>query len=244
MKYILNIANVVLIFLLCSCGAEKNNNKIIVGISADNPPYEFLQENNITGFDIELIEIIAQKMQKNIELKNMDFNGLIPALTSKSVDMVISGVSVTEERKKSVDFSIIYLNSNTVVLFKKTSNISSEQDLANKMIGASAGTTWEEIAKSLSRKYTNTEPSIMSNNLMLIEELKNSRISAVVLEKAQALKFIQENSEFSFIDLVDYSTAFAIALPKNSELKTSVDKIIEEMKLSGEMKKLTDKWFN
>ncbi len=105
---------------LSGCGDEKNPNVLIVGISPDNAPYEYLDEkSNIIGIDVEIIEHIGKKLNKTIKIKNIDFNALVPSLQAGHVDLIISGISQTPERAAQIDFSESYLDSSNAIFFLK-----------------------------------------------------------------------------------------------------------------------------
>lgn len=227
--------------LLISCGEQSRDGNLIVGTAADNPNYEFIQEGQIVGFDIDLINAIGEKLGKKIIIKNFDFNGLLAALAGKNIDMVIAGLSVTEERKNHVSFSNSYLSTKLSVLHRKSDNFTSSKDLDNKIIGVQLGTTWAIIAQDLS-KQINIKINYLSNNLMLVEELKSNVVDAVIVETSQSRKFIENNQELTSFDLPAFSSEFAIALPKNSELVNNVNKAITELTKDGTINNLTKKW--
>lgn len=239
------ILSTLLLFLGIFCtGCSESSNKedvIVVGTSADNPPYEFIQEGKITGFDIDLIEAIAAKLGKKVVIKNLDFHGLIAALTSNNIDLVIAGLSPTPEREAKIDFTRGYIGTNVTVLYRTKDSLKSANDLKNKIVGAQLGTTWDNIAKDLGAKLDFKVHSL-SNNLMLVEELRSKVIDAVILEQLQAKKFIANNTEFASFNLDELSSKFAIALPKNSPLKEQINKVIEELEKNGTMARLKKKW--
>ena len=161
----------VLSISLCACGKKntssnkkdvlttiKENKKITLATSPDYPPFEFLISENgqskIVGFDIELAKEIAKKIGVELEIKQMDFDALIPALKSGQVDMVITGMSPNEERKKSVDFSDIYFEGKNAVLVeeKNAKNFTDEQSLKDKKIGVQKGSTQEVYVKDVLKK--------------------------------------------------------------------------------------------
>ena len=235
----------ILSLLLCSCNNKDNNNLFIIGTSADNPPYEFLDQGKVTGFDIEFAEFLSKKMKKNIEIRNMDFPGLIPALIAGHLDAVIAGLSETDERKQSVDFSNQYSESRIAVIYKKISGITNIESLKDKRIGSQLGTTWEVTIKKILEKFESAHYVSMTNNLALVEELKNDRIHAVVLEKKQAERFLNQYPEFDMmlLDAINISN-FAIALQKNSKYLEDINKAIEELKADGTIEALQNKWLN
>lgn len=231
----------ILSILLVACNDSNNDNTLYVATSADNPPYEHMRKGEIVGFDIDLINEIGQYLKKDIELKNVEFPGLLASLASRNVDLVIAAMSVTEERQKKVDFSTPYTSSNIAVLFRSSDAFKSEKDLKGKIVGAQLGTTWSFIAHELSLKECFEDKSL-ANNLMLVEELKNQRIDAVILEESQVQKFMEKNQGLASFPLAQYNSRFAITLPKNSALTPDINKAILALKSNGTIARLAQKW--
>ncbi len=227
--------------LLTSCNNESTSQEIIVATSADNPPYEFIQDGKIVGLDIDIINAIGSKLEKKIIIENFDFNGLIPALTSKNVDMVIAGLTVTSEREKYVSFSVPYTVTNVSILYRLEDDIKETKDLENKIIGVQAGTTWAIIAQDLAKQF-NGKINYLSNNLILVEELKTKVVDVIVLEELQSKKFKENNPQLGSFSLVEFSSSLAIALEKDSQLKEKVNKAISALEKDGTISSIRKKW--
>ena len=227
-------------FFLLSCSNLNDTDNLVVATSADNPPYEYVRRGTIEGFDIDLIKEIGRRLDKSVTIKNMDFHGLLAALASHNVDLVIAGMSITEERKSKVDFSIPYLTTKVNFLVRKDSNITKLQDLNSKKVGSQLGTTWSMIAATLASEH-GFKNKTLASNLMLVEELKLGRIDALILEEFQARKFVQKNH-----DLINFSvnngSALSIAIPKKSQLKKPLDQAIQDIKNDGTLDQLKKKW--
>lgn len=236
--------NLLLMFLstiLVSCGEFKDNNTWVVGTSADNPPYEFMRDGEIVGFDIDLMVAIGQHLGKNIEFRNMEFHGLLAALSSNNVDMVIAGMSITPERQKRVEFSTPYTDARIALLFRRDDKFRELEDLKGKYVGAQLGTIWTLISHDMSTKY-NYRTKALANNLMLVEELKGKRLDAVILEESQAQKFVEKTPELSVFPVKQYGSSFAIALPRNTKCKKNIDHTIKQLKGNGTISALAKKW--
>lgn len=228
------------ILALSACGSKKDDNSWIVATSADNPPYEYMERGQIKGFDIDLIKEIGKRFDKNIIFKNTDFHGLLAALGSNNVDLVIAGMTPTEERTNKVDFSAPYIKTKIAFLVKKEANISSLEGLRGKKVGSQLGTIWANIANDLAEEY-HFKNKTLTNNLMLVEELKLARIDAVMMEQVQVQRLMNKSDIFSSFEIENLSE-FAIAMPKDSMLKEQIDKAIAEMEADGTMKALQEKW--
>ena len=229
------------ISFLTACDKRDDDSVWIVGTSADNPPYEYMENGEIVGFDIDLVTAIGAHLGKEIEIKNMDFHGLLAALNSGSVDMVIAGLSVTTERKERVDFSMPYTKANIAILYRTSSGFAKLEDLQGKIVGAQLGTIWSYIANQMAVAHK-SKVSALSSNLMLVEELKTKRIDAMVLEISQAEQFSAKNKMLSFFPVKEYGSAFAIAIPKQSGLKNNIDHTIKLLRNKGTIQKLEQKW--
>lgn len=133
-----------------------------MGTSADYPPFEYVDSakgEEIIGFDVDLAKAIAEKLGYEIQVKDMDFNGLIPALETSQVDFVLAGMTPTEERKENVDFSDVYYTASHMIVSKKGSGIESLEDLDGKTIGVQLASIQadkaEEIAETVDMTVEN-----------------------------------------------------------------------------------------
>lgn len=193
--------------------------KIVLGTSADYPPYEFQAvidgKNTIVGFDIAIAEAIAKDLGVTLEIKDMDFDGLLAALVSGNIDFVIAGMTPTAERSKNVDFSNIYYYAEHGVLIRAADAGKYNADvstLADKMVGAQRGAIQAGLAKTRIKGVAEDqtdEPHAQVKELGklpdLIMELKNSKVEAVVVEKPVAKAYLGANPDlmlasYSFSD--------------------------------------------
>jgi len=224
------------ILLLILCGCNNSSDKLVIGTSGDNPPYEYIKDNQVVGIDIDIIKSIAKVLDKEIEIKNMDFSMLIPSLITGHVDLIIAGLNSTEERRKNVDFSDIYFASpNLAILFKKDKNLSM-LNIKNKILGAQVGTTWSNIAHNLSNNVRE-----LSSNLVLIEELNIGNIDALVLEESQTLEFVKKYNNLTYF-IIDQSSDFVIALAKNSKMTKEINNAIRKLKEEKIIEKIKNEW--
>ena len=237
----------IFVLFLSSCNNRDNSEvapgKLVVGTSADNPPYEFIKDGEVVGFDIDLAREIAEEMTRELIIKNLDFPGLLPSVLSNNVDMVISALSITPERLNNVDFSMSYGSSEMAVLYLGNTEYK-EEDFADKVIGVQFGTTWEEYAKKRIENSLKGRVKSLANNLSLVQELLNKNIDIVVMEGLQVSKFSKKYKELNYKIIKDTKTEFAIALPKNSEFTNQVNEILQKLEKKGAINKLKEKWLN
>lgn len=213
----------------------KKSGKLIVGTSADYPPYEFYTEKNgktsISGFDIEIAKAIAKDLGVKLEIKDMNFDGLLPALKTNSVDMVIGGMAPTEERKKSVDFSEPYYKAKQSILIRKEDEdkFKTVADLKGKTIGAQKSSTQEKIAQT---EIEN--PNLVSIPVFtdLILELRTKKIDALVCENTVAIPYTikYNNLKLVNINFKESRKDSAVAINKGKQdLVKRINKVISEL---------------
>lgn len=228
------------IFLI-SCSSEENKlesikqkGKIVLGTSADYPPYEFpfIDENGveqIVGFDIDIAKEIAKDLGVELVIKNLDFSGLLDALNSNSVDFILSGISPTEERKQSIDFSDIYYTANHVIV-TLNQNIKSLDDLANLTVGVQLGSIQDRLAQE---HLKNSEIKTLLRIPELILELLSGKVDALIMEFPVASQYQKNNPELIIIDEPKLNTSTngsAVGIKKGQEeLVAQINKTIERL---------------
>lgn len=229
------------IFLI-SC-SSKQEEKLVVGISPDNKPYEFIQNGELKGFDVDFIKEVAKRLNKSIEFKTIDFHGLIPSLNSQDTDLLISQISPTQKRRENVDFSEIYNVSNSSIITNPNFKINSVQDLENKILAAQLGSTLYFKAKKLKKEVPTLTLKTIANLMLMIEELKNHNVDAMIVDVTQGKAIVETNQNLNTFNLDDIVES-AIAIRKDSILKDKINDIIHNLKQEGFIKKLEQKWFD
>ena len=217
--------------------------------SPDYPPYEYYdikgRETQIVGFDVDIAKAIAKQLGFKLKVMESDFNGLIPALQGNRADFVMAGMTPTEERKKNVDFSIIYYEAKDTIVAPKGSNLKQPQDLSGKKVGVQLGTIQEQNAKKIAQKVTGIQLKQLNKVPEVIQEIKSKRIDAAIVEDTVAKGFAQANPELEFNVIPKEEVAgSAIAFPKSSPFVEPFNKVLQQMKDKGELEKLTTKWFS
>ncbi len=219
-----------------------------VGTEPTFAPFEFMdtKTRDYTGYDIDLIKAVAKKAGYKVQIQNMGFDALIPALKTGTVDVVIAGMSITPEREKQVDFSAPYYKSGLSYLIRKdeAGKIKSFKNLEGKRIAVQIGNTGAEYAKNI--KGTNVVAFNTTNDAFM--DLASTNSDAVILDrpvlayflktKPAAAKKMQLSTEIA--DAEDYG--FAVN-KGNTKLLNALNKALEEMKADGELQKIHDKWF-
>ncbi len=222
---------------------------LVMATSADYPPYEFYEtakgEGKPIGFDIDIATYITKELGYELEVKDMDFNGIIPALQSERADFAMSGMTPTEERKQSVDFSSIYYDAKNTIVTIEGSAYKSYKELAGKKVGVQLGTTQAEEAKTKAEEVGGITIEPRNKISDLIQEVKAGRIDAAIIEDTVAKGYIKTNPDLVFTEIEESGelSGSAIAFPKDSELVDKFEAVLQEMKENGELEKLVQKWF-
>ncbi len=227
--------------LLISCEKKEQAATLIVGTSADNPPYEFIQNGEIVGIDIDIIKAIGERLNKKVIIKNFDFNGLLAALVSENIDVAVAELSITPERAEYISFSNSYATAKFAVLYRLEENVQSIDDLHNKIIGVQLGSILEKTAEELS-KTMNVKVHSLANSLMLVEELKAKVVDVIISEEFQNKKLQEANPNLASHTLEEFSSEFALGLSKNSGLITEINEAIDLLKKDGTINKIMKKW--
>ena len=237
-----------------STAASDNSSKPLSGksykiaLNATFAPFESLSVDSkgnteYVGFDIDLLKAMAKDLGFSYTIDNMDFNGLVGALQSSRDDFVISGISPTAERKKTVDFTDSYFTCKTAVIEKKGGKITDVAGLKGKKIAASFGTDYETFAKSAGAVV-----SSMDSSTLVMQELLSGRVEGAILDASQAAVQVKQNSglEYHVLSSAELnggvSDTFAIACPKGSPLVTTFNTELKKLQDNGTVSKLITKW--
>jgi len=186
--------------------------KLYVGTNAEFKPYEYLENNKMLGFDIELMELLGKELGYEIKWQDMSFDGLLPALQMKKIDAVIAGMSATPERKKAVAFSKPYFKAKQVVITKGVDkSLKSFKDLAGKKVGVMLGFTGDTVVSEI--KGVKVERFNAAYAAILA--LSQNKIDAVVLDSEPAKKYTANNKQFVIANIPAEEEDYAIAFRKN-----------------------------
>ena len=219
-----------------------------MGTNASFPPYEFYDDETgeIVGIDAEVAAAICEKLGYELEIVDMDFDAIIPAVTTGKIDFGMAGMTVTEERMQSVDFTTSYATGIQVVIVKEDSAIASVDDLfaegANHKIGVQQGTTGdiycsgdiEEAGLGTIERYKNGTDAVLA--------LTSGKVDCVVIDNQPALKYVEANEGLKILDTEYAVEDYAIALAKDSELTAKINAALEELIADGTVQAIIDKY--
>lgn len=217
---------------------------LTVGTNAEFPPFEYVgDDGQPDGFDIALIKAIGDKLGVKVDVQNMEFDSLIASIGNK-IDVAIAGMTVTDERKQSVDFSDSYYDALQYVVVPKGSDIRTADDLKGKKIGVQLGTTGMFIAED---DIENSDVSSYNKAVDAVNDLVNGKVELVIIDKNPALVFAGKYpDDVEALDGAQFGFGvenYAIALPKgDAELLKAINGALDELKKDGTFDRLVSEY--
>lgn len=219
---------------------------LIMSTNAAFPPYEMTNDaGEFEGIDVEIAQAIADKLGLELRIDDMDFDSaLLAAQTGKS-DMVMAGVSVTEDRLVNLDFTESYATGIQVVIVPEDSDIESIDDLTGKMIGVQRGTTGDlycsDTVENGGFGAENVTP--YDNGLIAVQNLINGQVDCVVIDNAPAQEFVAANPGLKILDTEYVNEDYAIGVKKgNTQMLDAINGALAELKADGTVQSIIDKY--
>lgn len=224
------------------CAQKSDSEKLTVATNAEFQPFEYMDNNKIVGIDVDIVNVIAKDMNKTPEIENMDFDSVIPCVTTGKAELGVAGISKTPDRENSVDFSDPYYDAKNVVIVKSdNTSISDKKSLKGKKIAVQKGTTGDDLATSITG-----DSNVVRFNASTdaVTDLKNGKVDAVIIDSFPAQTFVKQNTDLKIVEGTSFSSEqYCIAVKKgNKDLLSKINKIIKQMKDSGEMDKIIKKY--
>ena len=215
--------------------------KLIMSTNAAFPPYEMTTDSGeFEGIDIETAQAIADKLGLELQIDDMEFDAALLAVQQGKSDMVMAGVTVTDERQNVMDFTDSYATGIQSIIVKEDSDIASVDDLAGKKIGTQRGTTGYLYC---SDDFGDENVVAYDNGLTAVQMLNNGQVDCVVIDNAPAKEFIAANPGLKLLDTAYVEESYAIGIGKgNTELKDAINTALEELKADGTLQAIVDKY--
>ena len=215
--------------------------KLIMSTNAAFPPYEMTTDSGeFEGIDIETAQAIADKLGLELQIDEMDFDAALLAVQQGKSDMVMAGVTVTDERQNVMDFTDSYATGIQSIIVKEDSDIASVDDLAGKKIGTQRGTTGYLYC---SDDFGDENVVAYDDGLTAVQMLNNGQVDCVVIDNAPAKEFIAANPGLKLLDTAYVEESYAIGIGKgNTELKDAINTALEELKADGTLQAIVDKY--
>ena len=228
-KIITSLIIIVSIFFMTGC--TKNENELVLVTEAGFAPYEYYEDGEIVGVDIDIAKEIAKELGKELVIKDVSFDFVINEVKSGKADFAAAGISITPERAEEVDFTMEYTTSNQVVVVKKDSSIKNFDDIKNKKIAVQLGTVADLYVEENYKKAT-----VVSHKkyLSAVEDVKTGKADCIVMDELPAKAIVAENDNLKILDGVLFQDKYGMIVKKgNDELKDQINKVLERMVNDG-----------
>lgn len=257
MKKIISLVMVLVMAtaVFSACGSKSSDSKsdgdgkqvLSMATNAEFPPYEYVEGEDVVGIDVDIAQAIADKLGMELKVDNMNFDSIIPAITSGKDAIGVAGMTVTDERKKNVDFTDSYATGVQVVIVREDSKITDVKDLttkgANNTIGVQLGTTGDIYCTSDIQDKGFGKVQQFNKGADAVQALVSGKIDCVVIDNQPAKEFVKANKGLKILDTEYVTEDYAIAVAKdNTELKDKINGALNELKADGTIKKILDKY--
>ena len=214
---------------------------LVMATNAEFPPYEYHDGGEIVGIDVEIAKAIADKMGMELEIEDVAFDSVIPEITSGKADMGLAGMTVTEYRKVSVDFSDTYAKASQMIIVKEDSAIAGPDDLKGVVVGVQLGTTGDIYVSDLEAEGTTVER--YNKGFEAVQALSQGKIDAVVIDGEPAKTFVAETEGIKMLDEAFTEEEYAIAVKKgNTELLDKINGALSELESEGTLDEIVAKY--
>lgn len=227
------------LFLVSGC-SFKDDNKLILVTEAGFAPYEFYQNGEIVGVDIDIAKEIAKELGKELVVKDVSFDFLINEVKSGKADFAAAGISITDERKKQVDFTDEYTVSNQVVVVKQDSSITSFDEISNKKIAVQLGTVADLY---VSDNYPDATLIQHKKYLSAVEDIKAGKADCLIMDELPAKEIVKANSGLKIMDGILFQDRYGMIVKKgNDKLRKQINKVLKRLIDDGTIEKLVLKY--
>lgn len=214
---------------------------LVMATNAEFPPYEYHEGGEIVGIDVEIAKAIADKLGMELEVEDVAFDSVIPEITSGKADMGLAGMTITEDRKASVDFSDTYAKASQMIIVKEDSAIAGPDGLKGVVVGVQLGTTGDIYVSDLEAEGTTVER--YSKGFEAVQALSQGKIDAVVIDGEPAKTFVAETEGIKMLDEAFTEEEYAIAVKKgNTELLDKINGALSELESEGTLDEIVAKY--
>lgn len=221
-----------------ACGGNESD-KLTMATNAEFPPFEYIENGEVVGADVDIAKAIAEKLGKELEITNIDFDAALTGAATGKYDMAVAGITANDERRENMNFSVDYYTASQAIIVKADSAISTSKDLESKTISCQEGTTGEQYL--LDNKYAIQS---FKTGAEAITALTSGKVDAVVIDDAVARALSKEqNGATKVLEEALTQEAYAIALKKgNDELTKEIDGALEALKKEGKLAEIFQKY--
>lgn len=220
---------------------EAAGGKLVMATNAEFPPYEYHDGDAIVGIDAEIAKAIADELGMELEIEDIAFDSIIPEIVSGKADMGLAGMTVTEDRMQSVDFSNTYAKASQKIIVTEDSEIASPDDLKGVIVGVQLGTTGDIYVSDLEADGTTVER--YSKGFEAVQALSQGKIDAVVIDGEPAKTFVAETEGLKILEESFTDEEYAIAVKKgNTELLEKINGALKTLKDNGTLDEIVAKY--
>lgn len=212
---------------------------LVMATNAEFPPYEYYEGDEIVGIDPEVAALIAEELGMTLEIEDMAFDSVLAAVVSGKADIAMAGITVTEKRKQSVNFTDTYTKATQVIIVKEDSEIATPDDLTGKTVGVQLGTTGDIYADDIEDGTVER----YNKGFEAVQALMQGKIDAVIIDGEPAKVFVEQNEGIKMLDEAFTEEEYAIAIAKdNEELLNKVNEALNTLKENGKFDEVTAKY--
>ena len=224
-----------------AAGTEAAGGVLVMATNAEFPPYEYHDGGEIVGIDAEIAKAIADELGMELEIEDIAFDSIIPEITSGKADMGLAGMTVTEDRKQSVDFTDTYAKASQKIIVKEDSAIASPDDLTGVIVGVQQGTTGDIYVSDLEADGTTVER--YNKGFEAVQALSQGKIDAVVIDGEPAKTFVAQTEGLKILEESFTDEEYAIAVKKgNTELLEKINGALKTLKDNGTLDEIVAKY--
>lgn len=226
-------------------GDAAEGGTLVMSTNATFPPYEYYEGDQIVGIDADIAAAIAEKLGMTLQIDDMDFDPAIAAAQTGQSDMVMAGLTVTEDRKEKLNFTDSYATGIQVVIVPEDSDIQTIDDLTGKLIGVQQGTTGDLYCSADPEDggYGAENVQKFTSGPVAVEALKNGQIDCVVIDNEPAKNYVAQNEGLKILDTEFTVEDYAIGIAKdNTELLEKVNNALKELKEDGTIQSIIEKY--
>lgn len=225
--------------ILLLTGCKSDDNKLILATEAGFAPYEYYQDGEIVGVDIDIARDIAASLGKELVIKDVSFDFIINEIKSGKSDIGAAGMSITKERLEEVDFSVEYAVSNQVVIVPMDSKITSIDQISNQRIAVQLGTVADSY---VNENYKDATVIRQKKYLSMVEDLKAGKVDLIIMDLLPASEIVKSNDGLKILDEYLFTDKYGMAIKKgNKELLDKVNDVLTRLMSEGKIEEYTIK---
>ena len=225
--------------ILLLTGCKRDDNKLILATEAGFAPYEYYQDGEIVGVDIDIAREIAASLGKELVIKDVSFDFIINEIKSGKSDIGAAGMSITKERLEEVDFSVEYAVSNQVVIVPMDSRITSIDQISNQRIAVQLGTVADSY---VNENYKDATVIRQKKYLSMVEDLKAGKVDLIIMDLLPASEIVKSNDGLKILDEYLFTDKYGMAIKKgNKELLDKVNDVLTRLMSEEKIEEYTIK---